>query len=208
MSDDDTPGRELRAPTPVTRRLVRYVVGFGVGSVVGMAPFLGSLEVPHFRALPTLFPANMQDLFAPFAGFLIGLVVVAVQFYSEERIPRAKVRRRFFLLFLLLLVGLLLFVVFYFLFVVRVPALQGEKVVPMLIGWEMAPECECVEEGLRTRPIECIKKLSLDRARIEACWGRRSLLLSGLLLTVGYLLLTGGFVALVGLVVLQRPGKR
>lgn len=205
MSDQPTRREQIRAPTPVTRRLVRYVVGFGVGAVVGMAPFLGNLDVPLFRALPSLFPGNMQEMFTPFAGFLVGLVVVAVQFYSEERLDPARLRRRFLALFAVLLFGLLLFVALYLLFVVRVDTAHGVQ--PVLIGWEMDPECACVGAGLRNNASECIKRLSLDPTRIESCWGRRDLLLSGLLLTFGYLLLTGGFVGLVGLVVLQRPRR-
>ncbi len=203
MSDQPTRREQIQAPTPVTRRLVRYVVGFGVGAAVGMAPFLGNLEVPLFRALPSLFPSNMQEMFTPFAGFLVGLVVVAVQFYSEEWIEPGRLRRRFLALFVVLLGGLALFVVLYLLFVVRVET--GRGVQPVLIGWTMEPECACVDEGLRDNASECIKRLSLDPAQIESCWGRRDLLLSGLLLTLGYLVLTGGFVGLVGLVVLQRP---
>jgi hypothetical protein len=190
------------APTGLARRFVRYVLGFAVGVGVGVAPFLGKLPVPGFEALLGLFPETLQRSMIPLSAFLMGLVAVAVQFYSGETLSRPGLRVRFFWSLATLLVGLLLLIVLYTLLVVRVPIEGGARSVPVVLALSRSASCTGCPPALSDG--ECIARLSLNPKAIESCWGSRPLALSRLALTLGYLVLTGGFGALIGLLLLQE----
>lgn len=193
-----------RPPSALARRFVRYVAGFGVGVALGLAPFLGVVEVPGFSALLRLFPADLARSLIPLSAFLMGVVAVAVQFYSGERIAARAFRRRFFVTLVLLLVGFLLLVVLYALFVRDVPVAGGKSNLAFVIGWQRLPSCDCDAE---LSDLQCLKELSADPAAIGSCWGRQ-LVVGRLALTLGYLLVTGGFGALVGLLLLAEERRR
>ncbi|HXO27073.1 MAG TPA: hypothetical protein VOA80_07005 [Thermoanaerobaculia bacterium] len=197
-----TPSAAPSAPTGLARRLVRYILGFGVGVGVGVAPFLGKLQVPGFEALLSLFPETLQRSMIPISAFLMGLVAVAVQFYSGETLSQLGVRQRFFRSLATLLVGLLILIVLYTLLVVRVPIEGGARSVPIILALSRSATClgcpPAISDG------ECIARLSLNPKAIESCWGSRPLALSRLALTLAYLVLTGGFGALIGLLLLQE----
>jgi hypothetical protein len=190
------------APTRLARRFVRYVLGFAVGVGVGVAPFLGKFPVPGFEALLGLFPETLQRSMIPLSAFLMGLVAVAVQFYSGEALTRPQLRQRFFWSVATLLVGLMLMIVLYTLLVVRVPIEGGARSVPVVLAWSRSAACIGCPPAMSDG--ECIVRLSLNPKAIESCWGTRPLALSRLALTLGYLVLTGGFGALIGLLLLQE----
>jgi len=198
-----TESRAPLPPTPIAKRFVRYLVGFGVGVGLGSAPFLGTLGVPGFSALVDLFPLTLQGRIVSLSPFLMGIVALAVQFYAGERISKRALRRRFGVSLLLLLAGFFVFVVLYFLFVREVTIRGGEATARYVVGWQRVESCGCPPQ---LSDAECIAELSLDPARVESCWGTRAVRLSELALTVAYLLLIGGFAALVGLLLL-RDGK-
>ncbi len=192
-------------PTPLARRLVRYVVGFGIAVGVGMAPFLG--RIPGSGSLQQLFPPDMRGTLIPLSVFLMGIVAVAVQFYSSESINRAVLRRRFSLALIALLFGLFVFLGLYTVFVETVPISKGDviKTTAVVTGGDTrASSCGCARELSNA---ECVKSLSLDSAAIASCWGR-SLRLVRFSLSLSYLLLTGGFGALVGVLLLQEESRR
>ena len=192
-------------PTPIARRLVRYVVGFGIAVGVGMAPFLG--WIPGSGSLLQLFPPNMRGTLIPLSVFLMGIVAVAVQFYSAEAISRAALRRRFSFALAALLCGLFFFLGLYAVFVETVSISKGDvmKTTAVVTGTDpRTPACECPE---KLSDAECITSLSLNPVAIESCWGR-SLRLVRFSLSLSYLLLTGGFGAFVGLLILQEESRR
>lgn len=192
-------------PTPIARRLVRYVVGFGIAVGVGMAPFLG--QIPGSGSLLQLFPPNMRGTLIPLSVFLMGIVAVAVQFHSSESINRAVLRRRFSLALIALLFGLFVFLGLYTVFVETVSISKGEVIETTAVvtgGDARALSCGCARELSNA---ECVKSLSLDPGAIASCWGR-SLRLVRFSLSLSYLLLTGGFGALVGVLLLQEESRR
>jgi len=197
---DSTP----RPPSTLARRFVRYVSGFGVGVALGMAPFLGVVEVPGFEALLRLFPRELAHSLIPLSAFLMGVVAVAVQFYSGERIAATTLRRRFKRTLILLLVGFLLLVVLYTLFVRTVAVEGGARELAFTTGWQRLPSCGCPPQ---LTDVECLKELSANPAATGSCWGRQ-LLVVRLSLTLAYLLVTGGFGALVGLLLLAEERRR
>lgn len=194
------------APTPLARRLVRYVVGFGIGVGLGMAPFLG--RIPGMEALLQLFPVNMHRTLIPLSIFLMGIIAVAVQFYSGETMSRLALRRRFSLALYSLLTGLVLFMVLHATFVERVEFKdEGKKLAstPVIIGLSRVQGCECPPKD---SDVACLAKLTLEPAAVESCWGSRPIRLIRLALSMAYLMLTGGFAALVGLLLLQEESRR
>lgn len=191
---------KARLPTPLVRRFVSYVAGFGIAVGLGLSPFLGKIR--GMDALLEVFPESLWGTLIPFSVFLMGILAIGVQFYSGEVIHRAAIRRRFRWGVSGLLAGLALLIVFHNLLVVTVPYKGGEKTAPFLIGFTRKETCQC--ESIST-DAECIKRLSLDVAQIETCWNTG---LSRPILQFSYLLLTGGFASLVGLLLLQMEARR
>ncbi len=192
----------IKPPTALTRRFVRSVLGFSVGVAIGLAPFLGEVNLPGFRALLNLLPLQLRDGLISLSAFLMGLVAVSLQFYSTEKVSLAKIRKLFRWAIGIIIVGFLLLVALYNEFIVRVP--RGRENVSVMISSSRTQECSCGQAS----DTLCIQELSLNPAAIEHCWGSRPLRRIGLMLTVSYLVLTGGFGALVGLLLLQEGIRR
>jgi len=198
MTDDAT----LGPPTPIARRFVRLVAGFGVGVAVGLAPFLGKVEAPGFQALLTLYPQSLRDPLITLSAFLMGIVAVGVLFYAGERISRADLRRRFKKGLATLGVGLAALVVLWVLFVVRVPT-PGEAFSTIVAGARL-PTCDC--EGLTD--LQCIRGLPADPEALSTCWGGPAYKAVQLAFIASYLVLTGGFGVVIGLLLLQERARR
>ena len=191
----------MRAPTSLSRRFIKYVFGFGVVVAVGLSPFLGKAAVPGFDALLSLYPPDLRSVLIPLASFLMGLIALAVQFYSAEAVSRRGIRRLFRIGLITLVTGVLLLICLYNFLVVRVPFEGGRRVVAVVIAPSRLakPRCECDDTIDDT---ECIQQISLGH--IESCWGSRPLRLSRLSLGLSYLIVTSGFGVLVGLLLLQE----
>ena len=198
-------------PTTLGRRYVRYVVGFGVGVAVGMAPFLGVLDVPLFAPLLSLFPRSVRIPAIPLSSFLMGLVAVGIQFASGEKVPRRFLRWSFAGTFVALVVGLVVLLNLYTQNVLTVPNVEGADGrtidVRLVVGGERPnrplPTCRCLPEE---SDVDCAKGLTFEG--LELCWGRRQVRRAENSLTLAYLFLTGSFGALIGLLLLQEGAKR
>lgn len=198
------PPARPRLPTPLARRFVRYLVGFGVAVAVGSAPFLGTLGVPLFTALLDLFPVRLQDRFVALSPFVMGVVAVAVQFYAGERLGRRTLRRRFRITLILLAVAFVGLISIYTLMIEEVPILGNERSVRYVIGFERLERCPCPTEWSDAR---CLAD-SLDPTRIESCWSRGTVRTGELALTLVYLLTIGAFASLIGLLLLAEERRR
>src|ERR1051325_2256248 len=80
---------------PLTSTLVRYVLGFGVSVGVGLAPYLGRLNVPLFTPLLSMMPVSLQDTAIPLSAALMGVVAVAIQWHGRERLNRKWAEKTF-----------------------------------------------------------------------------------------------------------------
>ena len=200
----------LLPPTSLGKRLVRYTVGFTVGTAVGLAPFLGRVKVPLFSALLEIYPVQMQQTLIILSGFLLGMVAVAVQYFAFKASPTALLDRYFGLLLKLMLAALLLLVVLYQTSVVSVPIEKQVSADPthveahrytLLVGWFRANSsaCRCPPE---ITALDCVEQSSLDPRRVASCW--KYLPLFEVVLTLQYLFLLGGFGTLVGLLLLRE----
>jgi hypothetical protein len=207
------PARSRRAPaapTPLARRFVRYVVGFGVSVAVGLAPYLGRLRVPGFDALLNLIPDTLQSVALPLSAAVMGTLAVCVQWFGEEHLTRTWLRRAFvrtlatFISAFIVLMVVQSFVVTS----VRVPA-EG-RTASFLVGFQRPYREPC---PIGVSDAECIKRLTLDDARIAAFWGDGAIRAARLALLVPYLVTTGAFGTLVGLLLMrgevrQRQARR
>jgi hypothetical protein len=113
-----------RVPTPPTswaRKYARYVVGFGVGVAVAVAPFLGSVGVPLFTPLAHLLPYYERAQATAIAGFVAGLGALVLEFYGQERMKPSVMRRLFIRLLVLLLVLLVLLWLLHSFFILVLP---------------------------------------------------------------------------------------
>jgi hypothetical protein len=202
MARKENPSNPL--PTPLVRRFVRYVLGFGIATGVALFPYLG--KVAGGGALLDLFPGSMKETLLPISVFVMGFIAVAVQFYSGETIHRSVLRRRFKAGLVSLLVGLVLFSILHALLVVRVSytSKDGKEILhsPFVIGFVKSKGCGCASE---TNNQQCIEELSFAEEKIATCWNTT---LSRLLLQFSYLVLTGGLAALIGLLLLQEEARR
>ena len=189
-------------PTPLARRYVRYVVGFGVAVGIGLAPFLG--KVPGLDVLARLFPPDLRSTLIPFSALLMGVIAVAVQYFSTESISRPALRRRFTFSLAAVVAGLFLFLVLHDFLVVQFPIEGGGSTLPVIVALHRTEDCPCKTSS----DIECLSQISANPRAVERCWGSRPLKMSRLVLGFSYLLVTGGFGALIGLLLLQEESRR
>jgi hypothetical protein len=193
-----------RPPTPLSRELVQYVVGFSVAFVVGLAPYLGAVEVPGFRALLTLFPISIRDTMIPASAALMGIVAVTVQWYGSDKADRKWLARSFTRTLVIALVSLVTLVVIHSFSVVRVSLDGGKHAVSFVVSFVRSSSCGC---SLQLSDADCIKNISLDEAAIDSCWGDKMVAINRILLILLYLAVTGSFVWLVGVLLLRMQLK-
>src|SRR5947209_5664994 len=196
MAREEKPA--ILLPTPLARRFVRYVLGFGLAIGAAVFPFLSKIA-------GDLFPESMQKTLLIMSALSMGFIAVAVQFYSGETIDRSAVRRRFKTVLISLLIGLILFSVLHGVLVVTIsfPDKDGKILHFPFVIWLFRSEgCGCEK---KTNDQQCINELSLDEKKIETCWNTVP---SRLLLQFSYLVLTGGLAALIGLLLLQEEAHR
>ncbi len=191
-------------PTPLAKKLVKYVVWFGVGFAVGLAPYLGTFKVPGFRALLTLFPVSIRDTMIPLSAALMGIIAVVVQWHGSNKPDLKWLHRNFNRTLIIALLSLVALVIIHALVVARVDLDGGNESVLFVVGFVRSPSCGCSSQ---LSDADCIKNISLDSAAIASCWGDKMIKLNQILLTLLYLTVTGSFVWLVGLLLLRMQVK-
>ena len=211
------PVPRVKPASPLSSQLVRYVRWFSVGVVLGMAPFLGVLPIPGFKALLDMYPLFMQSWLIPLASILMGMVAILVEFLGA-RLPRSPVLRRGFTWTLAVWSAAFLTLLFlYPLWVTRVEVDGGKRSVALVTGNTIVPpqpagsECECTP-GQPAK--KCISVL-LEES-IEECFGSQRVTFATQILALLYLVLTGSFVLVVGFLILfqqsiagpSRGGRR
>ena len=194
-------------PTSLVGRFIRHILHFFVGLGVGLAPFLGNKDVPGFRALISVMPFQIVSELITFSAFLMGMIVVAIQFYSREGVSPLFLRRLFGIALAALVVGFVLFRHLRIEYTVDVERGARDKTVAVLIG-SSPPKKSCNCPDPEQNPEECIQRLSFSSSAITTCWDGREIRRRGEILGFSYLLLTGGVGVLVGLLLLQRPSRR
>jgi hypothetical protein len=190
-----------RPPTPLARKLVRYILGFSIGIGVGLAPYLGLLNIPLFTPLLALIPDSIQNTIVPLSAALMGIVAVVVQWYGGEYLTRKWLRKSFARTLLIVMIGFISLLIIHTSVVVTVPILGGEDSVAFVVGFSRPIKPPCTAE---VSDAECIKRITFDTSVIESFWGDRRIRIAKLSLMLAYLLFTGAFGALIGLIVLRE----
>ncbi|WP_224243125.1 hypothetical protein [Hyalangium gracile] len=199
----------IPAPPRIARHWLNKMLGLGVGVALGLAPLLGGVGIPGFKALLLLYPESLRYWVIPLASLLMGGMATAVQFYGEEHLRQRWLRRMFSRLGLGLLVALLAFVFLYQKAVVLIRTGEGPAVFVRGMG-ARSEQCPCNGTDLgectpcgSASDAECFKDISLDPDRIASCWSRGAIDTSAQVLALGYLVLMGGLGAMVGILVLR-----
>jgi hypothetical protein len=202
MKDQDQLRQETpKPPTPLARKLVRYMLGFGVGIGVGLAPYLGLFKVPFFAPLLDIIPDPIRNMVIPLSAALMGMVAVVVQWYGGEYLTRKRLRTVFGRTLLIAVLTFVVLIIIHTAVVVTVPILGGEDSVSFIVGFTRPLKPPCTSE---VSDAECIERVTFDTKAIESFWGDRQIRLARLALMLSYLLFTSSFGALIGLIILRE----
>lgn len=194
------PASSVPLPTPVSKRLVRYMLGFGVGISIGLAPYLGLLRVPLFAPLLNLIPDSIQNTIIPLSAAFMGTLAVAVQWYASENIVRSSFKKLFKRTLLITATAFILLLVLHTFVVVSVPILGGQDSITFVVGFTRPYKPPCTSE---VSDSECIKRITLDPTAVASFWGDRQVRLATVSLMLSYLAFTGSFGALIGVMILR-----
>lgn len=190
-----------KAPAGAAGKWVRALISFGVGIALGLAPYLGTQQVPLFRPLLDLVPRALRDTTIPISAGLMGLVGAAVQFYDAEKISKKRIRTSFGCVLTLAVIMMFVFMWIQSAYVVRVEADGGAVTASFVVAANRLPSCRCPPGS---SDAQCINGLSWDEAEIAACWGDRPIRLAGNIVRTSYLVTTTLFGVVIGLLVLSR----
>jgi|SRR6185295_16323589 len=202
MARSESQGNPASVTTKEARLFVRLALSLGVGVAVGLAPFLGKLSVPGFVPLLAIFPSSLQGFLIPISAFMMGSVAAIVQYYAGSIRSKRSVDDVFKRASRFLAFSFLLLVVSYFFLVVQVP-IPGAPSEAVVIGLVKLNSC-CKDASSN---LECVEELSLFPGAIESCWGSQQVGLSKAYLSLLYLIATGSFGAIIGLIVLKTSKR-
>lgn len=190
------------APTKTTRTWIRWVLGFGVGVVVGLAPFLGRMDVPGFTSLFNVLPFNDRGQIYPLSGFACAVTAVAYQYWAQGEQPDH--RRMFMRALVFTVMCFVVFLALRMLFVVDVPINGNQDFIPVLVSPVRVATCGCPPA---MSDVQCVQNISIDVAEIASCWGDGLLRVIRLGLILAYLGLIAAFGMLVGAALVQQGEK-
>lgn len=186
---------EINLP-PSTKKLLRFVLGFGVVFVVTMAPLTGAKRIPYFQPLADILLERHKNLLLPVSGILLATIALIIHFYYEEKVSLKRLRKSLFITLAVFLVSLGAFITLPQ-YVVKV----GCATDPFVVGWSRLPGCEC---GKDIPDADC---LAGNGCGIAGCWGQGQVNAVESSIYASYLGSLCGFVALVGIVVLIEQAR-
>lgn len=200
------PASQLPQPPSATRRWLNALLALTVTVPIGLAPLLGNLDIPGFRALLSLYPEGLRDTALPIATLAMSLVAISVQFFANDSFSGRRLRRVFVPLVLALFAMLLALAWFHSQHVVQihVGGLDGSEE-SYVVADVRTPTCSCPAsegDGL------CIMNIGMNPAQLPTCWPERDLRRNAFVLQLLYVLLMAGTGALVGLLVMQRTRRK
>lgn len=194
----------IRPANALSKKLVRYILGFGVGIGTGLAPYLGILNVPLFKPLLSLIPNSIQNTVIPLSAALMGLVAVVVQWYAGERVTKKWMRKMFALTLITAATTFIILTVVHTLVVVTLP-IEDNNSLSFIVGFTRPVRPPCTED---VSDEQCIMLLSANPARIASFWGNQQVRLARLALIFSYLFFTGSFGVMVGLIILKEAMQK
>lgn len=200
-----SPTPELPEPPAATKRWLAALLALLVTVPISLAPLLGTLDVPFFKNLLSLYPSTLRDTALPLASLAMALVAISVQFFSRDSFSGRRLRRWFIGLVVGLFALLLALAYVHNQSVVRVYIGDGTISESYVVGSTRTPGCSCpITQG----DSACIQHIGLDPSLLPSCWQEREIRSRSFLLLVQYVLLMAGTGALVGLLVMVRTQRR
>jgi hypothetical protein len=187
-------------PPPLVSKWIRSVLAFTVSVALGLAPYLGKVNVPGFDALLTLIPDSLQPVALPISAAIMGLVAVWIQWSAGDRPTTSWLGKRFRATFVLGCLGILFLFVAETFVVVRIPIPAQNRTGAYLIGFKRLVTSPCPPS---MSDAECIKRVTAEESKIAEVWGDTQIRVARLVLLGSYFLATGSFGLLVGLLVLK-----
>lgn len=195
--------KQGRLSTSTSRRFVRLAWTLGIGVPVGLAPLLGTDLVPAFEPLLTVLSQDLRAQVVPYSILLVSLIALGLEFYVRERITRRVLLWVFPLGLLVLVIAVGALLRLQTRHVRMVPIEGGQSSRAFVVNSPRLSTCGCGELG----DIACLRQVSFSPAGIESCWSGPELESIRLRLMGLYLLAIGGFLGLVGVLVLQPEGR-
>jgi hypothetical protein len=197
----DQPNSPAAQLPPIATQWVRYLVGFTVSVAVGLAPYLGKVNVPLFTPLLSFIPLFVQGIAIPLSTAAMGIVAVFVQWYGSARVSKAWTARMFTRTLVASVVLLLALAVVEMLAVERLYIPATGQTVSTIVGFSYPNKPPCL--GLsRARCIET--RLGLDPSTIETYFGDQQVKVAQVVLILTYTLFMSSFAVMVGVLVLAR----
>jgi len=209
---------KVATPSPFASSFARRILGFGVWFAIGMAPFLGKIQVPGFTAVVAMYPVTMQRWLIPLSGLVMGMIAVTIEFASERHHLQRTLTRWFMGTLAAFVVSLIVLIYLYKGVVTGVEqsvrlendhieqftqsVVTGSTRVPSPLP---DPECGCRPNQAASK---CLVDISLDPANIDVCFGSKAVSTATVDLALVYLVLTGSFAAAVGLLMLEQRRRR
>jgi len=195
--------KQSRVPPPFARRWIELVLAFGVSVMIGLAPLLGTLNVPFFKGLINLFPRIPIDtvqIVLPFAGLAMGVVALAYQFKSLGSDGQKTLQKHFMIALILFCFGLVA------LLVVHVTSVEqvGVRQISVLVGFGEAQCQQCVG----TSRSGCVYRILGVQNEMQECFGGASYRLALLAMILSYLVSMCSLGVMVGNLVLRESLKR
>jgi len=188
------------------REFVPYGLGFVVFFAVGMSPFLGTVEIPGFKALLTLMPENLRDTAIPISAFIMGLIGASIQHYAMSKPTQAWLKRQFSNAWKLALGSVASLIVIYTFVIVPFEVVQPERgTIYVQVGFYRPQNPLCPPD---VSDATCLARVTIDRARIDGHWGDVNVRCAALTLQAAYWASTGFLVWLIGVLYMRRLSTR
>jgi hypothetical protein len=198
------------ALTPVGWMYLKLILGFGVWFAVGLAPFLGNEKIRFFSSLLDLYPESMRGVLIPVSSLLMGMMGVTVEFTAAFKgAGEKRLKRRFWRIAATFIVSFVLLLFAYSFTVIRIDKVllhDEAHTLSFVTGGLTVPHlppgsrCGCQESADAE---SCLRDAGIDPSHIKTCFGPARIASWTLVLSLLYLLVTGSFVASIGVLVLR-----
>jgi len=198
-----------KQPTPqlpsLTLRWVRLVLGFSVSVTIGLAPYLGRLDVPLFTPMLSLIPDSVQPIAIPLAAAAMGIVALLVQWHGTYTLGQRELKAWFGRTLSVCVVALIALAGIETIAIVRVDVPALNRTVTFAVGPYSPGKSPCSDMSRA----DCIRtQLSLNEARIDSYFGETAVNVTKFVLVLVYTIFMSTFGALVGLLLLAREAAQ
>lgn len=177
---------------PSARRFARYFLAFTVGIGVALAPYLGAVNVPGFRALFSILPVDIRNIALPISSAVCGIVALYTVTIWMKESSRRNLSHWFRRWIQVSVVTLSAFVIATLWFSVGVVTDGGAGEVRFTVGPAARPTREPCPPNVSDET--CIRVLTFDPGAIRGFWGDRSVRLGQAAILFSYV----GFVGCLG----------